>query len=279
MKNFFKILLFVSFFIAPLITNAQPWSLFGEPKQDDKYTPLTEKQRQEKRDWLITNTDFIIQGGLRYIGGFTYQNEVCLLSQLTVTHVYRGVDIPKHIFVIVKATGYIPTEDERFPFKENPNPVITKETHYFNEYSGVFFLKRNTIPIVLPDTSKMISSDAGVYYPHVFYPNPLIHFDASVDQVYQLMDDSEWGFEFCGDLQCYGLYGKKISFQGMCHFLHQYSNIETPYGEEFINDYDPNDENQSQEIQDSTNLFENRSQLLKKNEYPIDSIKLEKFNT
>lgn len=280
MKNFLKTLLFVSSFIAPLITNAQPRALFGEPKQDNKYTPLTEKQRQEKRDWLINNSDYILQGGFESVGAFAYNSEMYILYKLYVSHVFRGENIiPENTFFVAKATGYIPADDEKIPFKVNSNSQ--RLDHPFRyERNGILFFKKNTIPITsLLDSSKMDIRDVGVLYPYDFYTNPFIHFDASCAQIYQFMDDGEWGFEFCGDLQCYGLYGKKISFQGMCHFLHQYSNIETPYGEEFINDYDPNDENQSQEIQDSTNLFENRSQLLKKNEDPIDSIKLEKFNT
>lgn len=265
MKNSLKILLFVSFFIATLITNAQPRALFGEPKQDNKYTPLTEKQRQEKRDWLINNSDYILQGGFESVGAFAYNSEMYILYKLYVSHVFRGENIiPENTFFVAKATGYIPADDEKIPFKVNPNSQ--RLDHPFRyERNGILFFKKNTIPITsLLDSSKMDIRDVGVLYPYDFYTNPFIHFDASCAQIYQFMDDGEWGFEFCGDLQCYGLYGKKISFQGMCHFLHQYSNIETPYGEEFINDYDPNDENQSQEIQDSTNLFENRSQLLKK---------------
>lgn len=270
MKRGLSLLLFVFFCISTILTNAQGWLIDGEIIQNEKIKFYSEKQQQEKRDWLVNTSDYVIEGGIcDIVSGFAYNNDAYLIYQINVKHVLRGENVPDTIFFVRRAFGFLATGDEKYPFRINPKPQITPWHHSFHSWGGTFFLKKNTIPISLPDSSKM--DTLGIYYPTIFNVNPNIQFNEKSDFIFQPVDETEWGIESYSvypGKQFFGLYGKGFTYQEMYYFLHQYSILNLPVEESFIMDY----EDVNSQEQNATDSLKKRepNDIPKKRNKPSD---------
>ena len=250
MKRYFKLLMIICFFAIPIVSFAQ-----RNFYQAEKLKSIPEKKLQEKREWLINNSDYIVEGGtILTVGSFVYNNEVYTIRKIQVLHIYRGTNVPQYIFFVHKNPNFKPTTVGEFPYVHQSDPIYP----YFFQLKGVFFLKKNTVPITLPDTSKLKNNFEFQTFPD-FYLNPTIYFDPEVESnnIFQPMDEDEFGLsrdDVPDGMMYYGLYDIGFKYNNdMFYFLHQYDNIKIPYEEYFLQEWEEErNEKLSREKQDST---------------------------
>jgi len=110
---------------------------------------LTEQEKQEKRDSIVTNSDYIIRGSTNSIYFFRDENNVVYeIHGLNAIEVLRGPKElkGKKIYTIHKArqVKYVPEApvNERFQIANYILPMYSEGVS-----GGVFFLKRNSLNI------------------------------------------------------------------------------------------------------------------------------------
>ena len=250
MKRYFKLLLIICLLATSIASFAQR----NLSQMERKKVP--EKQQQSKRDWLINNSEYIIEGVMTdNVGSFIHNNEVYTIQKMQVLHVYRGINISEQIFFVHRNPCFKATPNDDFPYKYAP------ESHYSIQSKGVFFLKKNMIPINLPDTSKLNKTFENELLLD-FFLNPAINFDAQkeLNNIFQPMDEDEFGLNKNpianpSGKKYFGLYGTESFDSGsdMFYFLHQYNNIKIPYEEYFLQEWEEEKKDKLlKEIQDST---------------------------
>lgn len=224
MKRYFTIVLYI-ILLTPFVSYAQRnnnktkqeetiiWRTGTYPSfTENKITPI---QQKEKLDSLVNNSEYIVEGYTTLILTFTDPKmNVWHVCQLNIRHKIKG-DIQGD-------TIYFLWQDNTLYFDPNdPSHDFYKERHYtqipsYNYFdNGIFFLKKNTMPIEKIKPNPLISPyNLYSYYDESFSATK------NISKLYEPVDLVQWGINYGEAVFFYGPYWMKIKRN--CWDLYEY---------------------------------------------------------
>ncbi len=188
---------------------------------------LTEKEKQEKIDSLINNSDVIVEGACyEYVTPIVIDNKLYSVTLLNISHIYKGENLPSKVFFIREEYNFCLSNENTTIIRKYKEGTSIKH-HYISYGGGIFFLKKCFSPIELFDAT---NSDAEISL--IFQTNKSIKFSPNEKYVFQPTDEYEWGIDHGINTigsEYYGPYQKKFSCKKeLLEFLHKYENIKMP---------------------------------------------------
>ncbi|OQA96804.1 MAG: hypothetical protein BWY22_01589 [Bacteroidetes bacterium ADurb.Bin217] len=183
---------------------------------------LSENEKQEKRDSIINNSDYIFKG-YSYESPLMFikdNNQVFIVFKVYISEVLRGdQDLKKqYIYIIKNTNSYKYLENETIEkFRKNEDYISPE--YSLGVSSGFYFCKKNTIPLkYLTDSSYIDHNSIGFDVQNSFICEQTSNLVAGIS-----IDDL--------NNQTYkGFYNKTFANQEeVINFLLPYGNITNPY--------------------------------------------------
>ncbi|MCQ2606031.1 MAG: hypothetical protein MJ204_05765 [Bacteroidales bacterium] len=111
---------------------------------------LTEKEKQEKIDSLINNSDVIVEGRItdKLLTFVDDKNEVYSVFKLNIYRTLKGNDLGEHIYILYRMYSLLfddSNKNSESYFKDNRDCIFDKDLIQFDV--GLFLLKDNCITI------------------------------------------------------------------------------------------------------------------------------------
>lgn len=183
---------------------------------------LSEKEKQEKRDSIINNSDYIFKG---YSNGShlifrNENNQVFVVFKIYVSEVLRGESEMQnqYIYIIRKINSIKYLENEKHEkFRKNEDYIFPE--YFLGVSNGFYFCKKNTIPLkYLIDSAYIDHNSIGFDVQNSFICEQTSNLVAGIS-----IDDL--------NNQTYkGFYNKTFANQEeVINFLLPYGNITNPY--------------------------------------------------
>lgn len=197
MKNFLKILLFVSFFVTPLITNAQR----NKTKQEESIiwrsgtypfteTRITETQQKEKLDSLVNNSEYIVKGSIIYKDILTFADENGKIWRICPLEIHKKIKGDIHgnkiYFMYQSHSLYYDPDDY---YKDYYKELYYKSVpDYISFQNGIFFMNKTEMP------AKQIKPDTTISQYNIYsYYDKSFSASENMSQIYEPTDLYQWG--------------------------------------------------------------------------------------
>lgn len=183
---------------------------------------LSENEKQEKRDSIVNNSDYIIKGVAteRTLMFIDEEKQVYVVLKVNISEILRGpLELKnQHIYIIKKIESFKYVENDLYNKFQKISGYVSPE---YNEgiSNGFYFCKKNTIPLkYLTDSSYIDLNSIGFDVQNSFICEQTSNLVAGIS-----IDDL--------NNQTYkGFYNKTFANQEeVINFLLPYGNITNPY--------------------------------------------------